>query len=342
MSTGFIWALVAGGLAVLTGGAWLVAKRVIASRASARAAKIERDDYYDRGKDKENDKRDKRFRRVHLWAKTATWLLAILAVLLTAINCGTIVHANTVAVKINVGRASGVLDSGFHWKTPWSTTEEFTTRLQTTSRLASPNEGDKQTRDCVDVKASGVEACIDTSVRWKIDYNRNDSAASNKNIMDLWSNYGTFDKITSDLIRRETERVFANVYGGYTAQDAFGGSKTAEIDGELKSQLGDLLKPYGITVDGVTLGDAHLLPDDQTRLNRLFTSQQDIMIAQNEADAAKKQAAANDNLNGSLTQQILVQRCLDAVSKMSPPPATFNCWPGGSGTPVIVQQQPAK
>lgn len=345
MSGGFTLAIVLAGLALVAGVFWLSARRILAKRSAKRAAeqKQEQDNGYGRAyhnSSRSNADDDENVERLRFWAKVATLALSALATLLVAMNCCTIVSANTVAVQISFGRPSGVLDNGFHLKAPWSSTEEFSTRLQTSSRLAS-TEGDKQTQDCVDVKASGVQACIDTSIRWKISYDRSNAAASQAQILDLWRNYGTFDLVTSNLIRRETETVFANTYGSYTAQDAFGGSKTEEINGKLKKDLDTALSAYGIHVDGLTLGNAHLGADDQSRLNRLFTSQQDILIAQNEAEAAKKQAEANDNLNGSLTDPVLVQRCLDAVSKMSPPPATFNCWPGGSGTPVIVQQ-PAK
>ena len=88
-------------------------------------------------------------------------------------------------------------------------------------------------------------------------------------------------------------------------------------------------------VDGLTLGNAHPDKTDQDRLNRLFTSRQDIQIAENEAKAATKEALANNNLGSSLTPSVLIQRCFDAAEVIKP--AVFNCFPGGgTNAPVIV------
>lgn len=265
------------------------------------------------------------------WITIGLWVLTAIFFIL---SCFTTVSANAVAINVSMGRYNGTMESGTQTKEPWSTKDEFTTRLQTTERNFHKVD-DKDVRDCVTVKASGVEACVDSTTRWAIDYDRANTASSNEKIKTLWRNYGDFETIGSKLVSPEITTVFTNVYGGYSAQDAFGGSKAEELNRKLVEGLNTALSRYGIKVDGVTLGNAHLDADDQAQLNRLFTSAQNILIATNDVEAAKQQAEANRILSESLTPSVLAQHCIDAAREIKP--IMITCNTTGDTPSVIIQ-----
>lgn len=268
-------------------------------------------------------------------ANWTTSILAVLGLTLLAFNCMTTVTQNTVAVETAFGKPIGVLTPGWHAKAPWIQTEEFSTRIQNSNRLAATNEGDKAAADCVTVKASGVSACVDASIPWSINYDPANVDQSQTSILQLWRSYGNFDSITANLIRRKTETAFSEVYGKYQPQDAFSGALTADIGTKITDELNSMLNPFGIEVAKFAPGATHLADDDQARLNRLFTADQDVEIAKKAAKAAEQQSFANKALNGSLTPEILVQRCFDAAREIKP--TVFDCnLTGTSSTPVIV------
>lgn len=237
----------------------------------------------------------------------------------------TAVDANTVGIVTAYGQPVGTIDSGPHMLAPWDSVDPFTTRVQVTDRKAGP-EGDTPTADCVQVNLKGgAQACADMTLRYVI---------NSSDAVDLWKRYGDFDTVRDKLLRSATDNAAKIVYGQYAPQDAISGDALPAITKAMTDELGKQLQDSGLTLVAVAPGQLHLQQDVQNRINDILNAQTATTVAEQNLAKNKAEAAANAALSGSLTDQILVQECLDAAKTIKP--AVFNCFPGGSsGTPLV-------
>lgn len=238
----------------------------------------------------------------------------------------TAVDANTVAIVTAYGQPVGTVGSGPHMLAPWDNVDPFSTRVQVTDRKAGP-EGDTPTADCVQVNLKGgAQACADMTLRYVI--NSGDA-------VDLWRRYGDFDTVRDKLLRSATDNAAKIVYGQYTPQDAISGDALPAITKAMTAELTKQLNDSGLTLVAVAPGQLHLQQDVQNRINDILNAQTATTVAEQNLAKNKAEAAANAALSGSLSDQILVQECLDAAKEIKP--AVFNCFPGGNsaGTPLV-------
>lgn len=234
--------------------------------------------------------------------------------------------ANTIGIVTALGRPVGTVGSGAHLLAPWDQVETFSTRIQVSSRLASADEGDKASKDCVQVKLKGgADACSDLTVRYRIDA---------KDAQDLWARYGSFDVVRDRLVRSATDNAARIIWGSYEPQDAISGELLPKVSADMKTELARQLANSGIQLDSVAVGELHLADDVQKRINGILQAQTDTQIAQQNKARNQAEADANRILTGSLTPEILTQQCLEAAKEIHP--QVFNCFPGGATTPVIV------
>lgn len=257
-------------------------------------------------------------------ARIAVYVFAGLAVLLGLLSSITIVPANQVGIQTSFGAWKGTLDSGPHVVAPWSEVDTFTTRNQKSIRDEA--EGNA---DCIRVKlAGGASACVDATVLYTIDERQAET---------LWKGWGSFTRLNDDLVNRSTDEAAGQVYGTYAAEDAVSGENRQKITDAVTKLLHDKLKPWGVELGSVTLGDIHLPNDVQDRINRVLASAADTKIANQKEQTAAAEARANAALQQSLTPEALVKLCLE-VSRDAKP-AVINCWPtGGTGSATVLVQ----
>lgn len=287
--------------------------------------------------------------------RAAGFGVLLVAVLVLVFSMVKVVPANTVGIPVTLGKPGSPWQSGLHVKAPWTSVEEFSTRVQTSNRLASGDEGDKQRRDCVQVKASdGSAECVDITIRYTID----PAEAGN-----LYRRYGDFDKVNDVLIRRVTNDTAATTFnrfapeqaiaGGITESNATEGQTPLDLRAAFRDAMKIALDPFGISLDSVSVGNIDFdNPEVQKRIDEKIAARQQAETAKitqqkavTEAETAKKVAAtkaeeaviaaqgeadANRIRSQALTPQVLQQKYYEALAKAG------TIVTDGS-TPVILQ-----
>lgn len=257
-----------------------------------------------------------------------------------------IVSANTVAIPTNFGAIGKPVNPGIHLTAPWTEYHSFSTRIQESQRLSTTDEGDKASSDCVTVAASdGADACVDATIRFTIDRGRAD---------ELYRRYGSFDAITSKLVRREVESGLKVVYGQYKPEDAKSGAKLGIIERDSNKVLKQRLNRYGVTVDRVVLGRIQFTDpavqqriddkikarqesekaviEQKTALTRAETKRKEAEVnAKAKLINAQAEADANAKLAASLTPELLQKLYYEALGQGGKVIVT-----NGAQTPVIV------
>lgn len=256
--------------------------------------------------------------------KVATFVLAPITLALIFMSCLTIVPANQVAVITVFGSWSGTATEGIHFVNPLSEVDTFPTRNQKSIRdQADGND------NCIPVKLDGgAGACVDATVLYTIDENHAEV---------LWRGWGSFAKLNTDLINRSTDDAAGQVYGGYTAENATSGRNRQAITDAISDRLRGKLDGSGVRLESVTLGDIHLPPDVQARINAILEQDAKTEIAKKREEAAKAEARANAALQQSLTPEALMKLCIDAAKEIKP--QVFNCLGGSQNPPVILNSK---
>lgn len=249
----------------------------------------------------------------------------VLALVLGFFSSFTPVAANSVGIVTAFGHPVGTVTSGANMLAPWDSVETFSTRIQVTQRLAGAG-GDVPGADCVQVNLKGgAAACADITIRYVI--NPADAVA-------LWQRYGDFDTVRDSFLRSATNNAAKIVYGQYAPQDAISGDALPAITTAMTSELTSQLAGSGLTLVAVAPGQLHLDPSVQARINDILNAQTGTTVAQQNLAKNQAQAAANAALSGSLSEQILIQQCIEAAQVIKP--AYFNCFPGaGTATPLV-------
>lgn len=258
-------------------------------------------------------------------ARMAIYGFAGLALLCGAVSSVTMVPANQVGIVTNFGAWHGTLEPGLSLTTPWSTVDTFTTRNQKSIRDNADGN-----YDCIRVKlAGGASACVDATVLYTIDSSRAEN---------LWKGWGSFARLNEDLVNRSTDEAAGQVYGTHQAEDAVAGENRQKITEAITKLLEQKLKPWGVELGSVTLGDIHLPTDVQDRINRVLAATADTKIATQREQTAAAEGRANAALQQSLTPEALVKLCLEVARDAKP--AVLNCWPATGSAPANVLVQP--
>lgn len=276
-------------------------------------------------------------------------------VLILVLSMVKVVPANTVGIPVTLGKPGSPWQSGLHVKAPWTNVEEFSTRVQTSNRLSSEDEGDKERRDCVQVKASdGSAECVDITIRYTIDPKKAGS---------LYKRYGDFRNVNDVLIRRVTNDTAATTFnrltpeqtiaGGITENNAAEGQNPLDLRSTFRDAMKNALDSFGVRLDSTSVGNVDFdNPEVQERIDEKIAARQQAETAKitqqkavTEAETAKKVAAtkaeeaviaaqgeadANRIRSEALTPQVLLEEYYQALAKVG------TIITDGS-TPVILQ-----
>lgn len=270
-----------------------------------------------------SDPEDKKF------GFAAAGVVALILAIFTLVFSFTTVSARTVGVETAFGRYQGTLEPGPHLIAPWSSVEEFSTRVQFLD-LDSRNGGSN-----IRVKyEGGGGGNVDAVVRWRIEPSDAKS---------LWEKYKTFDNVRDQLVDSSSQDSYRVIIGSYSPTEAIAGSNVRPISEGVLSDLNNTLNDDGIFLDSVSTKNVSLDKDVQRTLDRQVIAAGLVEVAEREQERARIDAetAAIREKGGSLTPAALQRYCYEVtnawdVKKNGPLPATWNCASGGAQAPVIV------
>lgn len=262
----------------------------------------------------------------------------VVLLILTAFFSATTVGARNVGIQTSFGKYRSTLDSGFHWTSPVSNVEQFSTQIQvmktgnkiTFAGQQVPNADG--TTPAAENETGGGKGEASVTVRWYID-------ADNAEF--LWKKYRTFDNVRDNLVLSSAQETLAVVVGEYTPQAAIAGSNRREINEKATNDLRSSLTDDGIKIDSVSV--TNVTPDNATQqsIQKTVSANQDIATAlsREQRSIIDGRTVANQKSSGALEGDALVRYCLDVVNswnvkKNGPLPAGFSCV--GSDNPFVV------
>jgi len=255
-----------------------------------------------------------------------------LAVLMLFFSSATIVSTKNVGIETAFGRPVGSLPNGFHLIQPWNEVTEMDAAIQTDNHVKGSD-----VLACITVRiAHQATACVDTSIRWRIEESAADS---------LFRDYRDFANVRDSLVTRDLNAALNAVFEDYDplAIDQAGNSTSPTLDSLSTKVLARVRDQIGsqINVLSVIIPVIHYDDNTQSKVNALLAQVAQTRIAEQAVITAQQQAIANQTLAQSVSNDpnVLVSRCMDLlgemVSKGQTIPIGFSCWPGG-GSSVVV------
>ncbi len=270
--------------------------------------------------------------------RMATHIALVVSALLLGLSSLTMVGTKTVGVVTSFGKPSGTpMDSGLHVKAPWAKVHKFDAAVQV----------DKYTSDkCVTVRMAGqTTACVSAVITWRI-------VPSEANV--LYQDYKDFERVQSTLVGNNTTATLSKVFASYNplAQVADGKAiaDTPDVSGYAEPVKTALQEAVGTSIEVVSVTTPYIKYDDSTqkRVNDLQAEVANTRIAEQKKLTAQAEAAANEELSASVSNDpnVLVSKCIDllasAVQAGQALPNGFTCWPGTSVPPVAVGSAQSK
>jgi regulator of protease activity HflC (stomatin/prohibitin superfamily) len=275
---------------------------------------------------------------------TLTKLVALIAVALFGLSIVSrsfvSVDANEVGVEIVRGKVQGTLAPGWHLVSPiGGRVEKFSTRLQQTSMLRNPNEGDRAGDDSIEAaSAEGATLSVDLTVNYRL---------VRKDAVQLFNTIKSENDLQERVVRPTVRSVTRDVFAQYNARDAIT-SKRSEIQQSIERRLNERFEKQGIAIESVDVRELYLPTNLQEQVNQAIaaeaaaqkatierkqketeaeterlvaekTAERLRISAQGEADAlkiaAQAEAAANASIAASLTPGLIELRQIEAVYK---------------------------
>ena len=255
-----------------------------------------------------------------------TWKVAIIPALVAVVCIGLgSVYAQDAGEVIVIKGLGGTLDgyteeTGFHVKAPWQSTISYDVRNNLINLYRDTKysyDGGAAQGACVTVNdKGGASADIDLQVVYSLNA---DSA------LNLYRDYGTQEKFTSDVILNDVRAVAREVAGRYDTITLLTnrGEFTKGLRDALSTRWGDM----GLNVEQVSIQDVRF--DDE--ITKSYTKAQAAEIerskAINEQETARVasetkkieaegSAEANRILSESLTPEVLQQEYIDTLSEV--------------------------
>jgi regulator of protease activity HflC (stomatin/prohibitin superfamily) len=271
----------------------------------------------------------------------------VLLLIITGFSSATTVDARAVGINVAFGKYQRTYGPGLHWTAPWSSTEQFSTRIQKAYyegdkavevTFSQGDRTDPVTNKKVEVTAGGGKGRFSGRLRYQISDELGDTGAKK-----LWTLYPTFEKVNEDLVGPVFYEALTNAGNNYKAGEAV--VSQDKIAKTVLTEVTPLLAEYGIKVNSLSITKVQLDNNTQNAVDKIFATEQDITAASN-----RKARAAIDaetvriqNEKGALSPAANQKYCLDVLNswdaKNGQIPATLNCdFTGGTKTPVIIGQ----
>lgn len=254
-----------------------------------------------------------------------TIAFAALFVLTLATNSFTIVNTRSVGIVTEFNRPVGTLDAGIHPKPFWRSVPELDGAIQTNNRVGDGTDGNP--KGCVDVRiANNSIACVDVTIAWRIKLEEADT---------LYQDYRTFENIQNNLVSRELIAALNQVFGKINPLDSsvrldFAAIGQQTLDA-MKTTVGDKIEIQKIIIPIVRFDG-----DTQRHLNDFQRQIAQTRVSTERQNTARADAEANRILTESLTNQVLMDKCLRLIENGATLPTAFQCMMGIEAPPVAV------
>lgn len=238
-----------------------------------------------------------------MFGKIGAVVLAVIlvAALFCGITCMERVPAGYVGVVYNMnGGVDGeVLTQGWHLVAPTKKVTTYSIGIEQ-SYLTSDNKGDSKDDESFSIPTSdGKTVRVNLEFSYRFDESR---VASTFVMFKGKSGEVIKDTFIKPKIIAWTQEVSAN----YPVTDIFGDKRTA-INAELDVYLKQKFEPYGIIIDTVNFTDISVDEETAAAIQKKVTAQQEMELANIEAQTAKIQAEKDKQVAEVAAQQKIIE-----------------------------------
>lgn len=235
--------------------------------------------------------------------KIGAIVLAVLLVfcVIAGITCLEKVPAGYVGVVYNMnGGVDGeVLTQGWHMVAPTKKVTTYSIGIEQ-SYLTSDNKGDSKQDESFSIPTSdGKTVRVNLEFSYRFDEAR---VASTFVMFKGKSGEVIKDTFIKPKIIAWTQEVSAN----YPVTDIFGDKRTV-INAELDTYLKEKFNPYGIVIDTVNFTDISVDDETAAAIQKKVTAQQEMELANIEAQTAKIQAEKDKQVAEVAAQQKIIE-----------------------------------
>jgi regulator of protease activity HflC (stomatin/prohibitin superfamily) len=244
----------------------------------------------------------------------------IVAAILVVVSCLYSQDAGEVTVLKNMGGsiAGSSIDAGFHGKAPWQSTVKYDTRNNVISYVAKGQEdynGGSANGPQVTVNdKSGASANIDLQVNYSLDP---------KYATRLYREYGKQETFVRSVAAVDARSVPRDVAGQFDTISLL--TQRGKFTDAVQKALSEKWESLGLHVEQVSVQEIRYPKSITDRYAQAQAANIDLQKAVNEQQVAKTkaetkkiqaqgEAAANDVLNKSLTDNVLKQKYIDALA----------------------------
>lgn len=238
-----------------------------------------------------------------MFGKIGAVVLAVILVfaLFCGIKCMEKVPAGYVGVVYNMnGGVDGeVLTQGWHLVAPTKKVTTYSIGIEQ-SYLTSDNKGDSKQDESFSIPTSDGKT---VRVNLEFSYRFDEERVANTFVMFKGKSGETIkDTFIKPKIVAWTQEVSAN----YPVTDIFGDKRTA-INAELDVYLRQKFDPYGIIIDTVNFTDISVDEETAAAIQKKVTAQQEMELANIEAQTAKIQAEKDKQVAEVAAQQKIIE-----------------------------------
>lgn len=245
--------------------------------------------------------------------------LLVVALVFIGFACTTIIKPRTVGIVVSFGKPVDSLSNGVHLKAPWASVEKLDGAVQ--NDVYNGAEGIKVRL------GNKAEAMSDASIQWQL---RSDDA------MGVFLDYRTFENIQQNLVDRNFRASMNEVMTDYDPLDMTDGTEggtdlktlSEDVRNLMEEKVGDQ-----IDIKSVTIPIINFDQPTQERINELQSETARTRIAKQKQETAKAEAEANRQLESSLSEEVLVSKCLDIIAESGHSP--IGCFPGTNVQPYM-------
>ena len=245
-------------------------------------------------------------------------VVAFAALAMTLISAASstvvVVPVQQVGIPVTFGTPGAPMNNGLHLKAPWTDVTLMDGTVQIDDNL-----GDRRT----EIRLGNQSiAYVQNNVRWRI---RPEAADR------LFRDHKTFERIGPALEEPELAAALNAALQDYNPLGTVTG------DTPSRDQIADQL-----IIESVTIPVINFDEQTQNRINAYQTEVGNTRIAEQRKKTAEAEAAANQTLAGSVSNDpnVLVSKCLDTLNEMvtrgQTVPVAFTCWPGSTGTSGVI------